>query len=83
MNALGEPLHLLRQFGVNIKELDLLDEKGLTVDQIRDVCAIILGGSPDDYPHPGVDPKGFVKMVDARAKAEPMVRIYVCVMMLC
>ena len=37
----GEPLHLLRQFGINIKELDMLDEKALTADQIRDVCAIM------------------------------------------
>lgn len=37
----GEPLHLLRQFGVSIKELDMLDEKTLTIDQIRDVCAIM------------------------------------------
>lgn len=37
----GEPLHLLRQFGVSIKELDLLDEKTLTADQVRDVCAIM------------------------------------------
>ena len=37
----GEPLHLLRQFGVSIKELDMLDEKALTIDQIRDVCAIM------------------------------------------
>lgn len=45
----GEPLHRLRQFGVCIKELDLLDECSLTVDQIRDVsgsvlyCAVLRG----------------------------------------
>ena len=37
----GEPLHLLRGFGVSIKELDLLDESKLTPDQIRDVCCIM------------------------------------------
>lgn len=37
----GEPLHMLRQFGINIKELDMLDERTLTPDQIRDVCAIM------------------------------------------
>ena len=37
----GEPLHLLRQFGIAIKELDLLDECTLTGDQIRDVCCIL------------------------------------------
>eukprot|EP01006_Ploeotia_vitrea_P046621 TRINITY_DN67042_c0_g1_i5.p1 TRINITY_DN67042_c0_g1~~TRINITY_DN67042_c0_g1_i5.p1 ORF type:complete len:331 (-),score=12.05 TRINITY_DN67042_c0_g1_i5:134-1126(-) len=69
----GEPLHLLRQFGINIKELDMLDEAKLSVDQIRDVCAIIFGGSPDDYPHPGADAKGFVKMVNEKNKVEPKV----------
>jgi hypothetical protein len=39
----GEPLHLLRQFGVSIKELDMLDERELTIDQIRDVsCCCML-----------------------------------------
>jgi hypothetical protein len=37
----GEPLHMLRQFGVSVKELDMLDESTLTADQIRDVCAIM------------------------------------------
>lgn len=69
----GEPLHLLRQFGIAIKELDMLDEKTLTADQIRDVVAIILGGKPDDYPHPGVDAKGFVKMVTDKNNLEPRV----------
>ena len=37
----GEPLHLLRQFGVSMKELDMMDEATLTVDQVRDVCAVM------------------------------------------
>jgi hypothetical protein len=37
----GEPLHFVRQFGINIKELDLMDEKQLTADQVRDVCSIM------------------------------------------
>jgi len=37
----GEPLHMLRQFGIAIKELDMLDEKKLTADQVRDVVAIM------------------------------------------
>jgi hypothetical protein len=35
----GEPLHRLREFGCSIKEFDLLDEKKLTMDQIRRVCS--------------------------------------------
>jgi hypothetical protein len=29
----GEPLHRMREFGVTIKEMDLLDEARLTADQ--------------------------------------------------
>ena len=32
-----------------------------------------LGGSPDDYPHPGVDSSGFVKAITAKNNAEPKV----------
>lgn len=38
----GEPLHRLRQFGVSVKELDMLDERELTIDQIRDVSSMAL-----------------------------------------
>ncbi len=51
----------------------MLDEKRLTADQVKDVCAIILGGSSDDYPHPGVDSKGFVRAVQDRNNKEPKV----------
>ena len=37
------------------------------------VCAIIFGDSSDDYPHPAVDAKGFVRVVTAKNKAEPKV----------
>ena len=69
----GEPLHLTRQFGISVKELDQLDEKQLTADQVRDVCALILGGNADDYPHPAVDAKGFARAVQDRNNQEPKV----------
>ena len=34
----GEPLHRMREFGVTIKEMDLLDEGKLSPEQI---CAVI------------------------------------------
>lgn len=37
----GEPLHRMREFGVHIKELDLLDEKLLTAEQIHVVCNLM------------------------------------------
>ena len=69
----GEPLHKLRQFGINIRELDLLDETQLNVEQIREVCAIIFGGHVDDYPHPGLELERFIEVLTSLNKKEPKV----------
>lgn len=45
-------MHRLREFGIPIKEIDLLDEAKLTLDQIRLFASLLFGGKPDDYPHP-------------------------------
>jgi hypothetical protein len=37
----GEPLHRLREWGVQFKELDLLDEATLSADQMRFCCAMM------------------------------------------
>ncbi len=37
----GEPLHRLREFGCPVRELDLLDEMPLTLEQIRQMCVIM------------------------------------------
>jgi hypothetical protein len=37
----GEPLHRLREFGVTVKEFDLLDEAPLPFEQLRKVCQIM------------------------------------------
>lgn len=37
----GEPLHRLREFGIPVKEIDLLDELKLSKDQIRVICSIM------------------------------------------
>lgn len=37
----GEPMHRLREFGIPVKEFDLLDEAKLTPDQIHAFCAIV------------------------------------------
>jgi hypothetical protein len=37
----GQPLHRIREFGIPVKELDLLDEKSLTLDQIRVFAALL------------------------------------------
>jgi hypothetical protein len=35
----GEPIHKLREFGIDVKEFDLLDEEMLSMDQVRTMCA--------------------------------------------
>jgi hypothetical protein len=37
----GEPLHRIREFGIPIKELDLLDESALDMDQILFFCSLL------------------------------------------
>lgn len=45
----GLPLHRLREFGCTVRELDLLNERSLTPDEINRVCALILGGDRSKY----------------------------------
>jgi hypothetical protein len=37
----GEPLHRLREFGITVKELDLIDEAVLTMEQMKAFCAFM------------------------------------------
>lgn len=37
----GEPLHRLREWGVHLREFDLIDEARLSPDEMRVVCAIV------------------------------------------
>jgi hypothetical protein len=37
----GEPLHRLREFGITAKELDLIDEKKLSMEQMRALCSFM------------------------------------------
>jgi hypothetical protein len=37
----GEPMHRLREFGVLIKEIDMMDSNKLSLDQIRRFCSIM------------------------------------------
>ena len=37
----GTPLHRLREFGVTAKEIDMIDEEKLSIEQMRNVCAFM------------------------------------------
>ncbi len=39
--AYGEPLHRLREFGATIKEIDLIDESLLSVEQMVVMCKLL------------------------------------------
>ena len=69
----AEPLHRCREWGSHFKEFDLLDEGKLSLDQIRTVCALILGGDKTAYPHPAADMKGFLNFVKRQQGTQPAV----------
>jgi hypothetical protein len=69
----GEPMHKLREFGIDIKEFDLLDQSKLSLEQIRVVCATLFGGRPDDYPHPEADAKAFMKYLHVKNQESGLV----------
>ena len=48
----GEPIQRLREFGIVIKELDLLDERKLSLDEVRRVAKIMY--VPSDFFYWGV-----------------------------
>eukprot|EP01034_Spumella_vulgaris_P028939 gene28939-35894_t len=60
----GEPLQRLREFGLSVKELDLMDERRLSLEELRRVCTYIYGGSVDTFPHPEADWNGFIAAVE-------------------
>ena len=69
----GEPLHRIREFGVTMKEMDLLDEQKLSMEQARSFIAAVLGGKAADYPHPELDFQGLVaKIEQMQAEQEPI-----------
>ncbi len=37
----AEPVHRLREFGVTVKEFDLLDEKKLALEEVKKVCSMM------------------------------------------
>lgn len=70
----AEPIHILREFGSAIKELDLIDESTLSSEQMRFVCAqLFLGGKVNGLPHPGADWNDFLSKVKTLNAKEPKV----------
>lgn len=60
----NEALHRMREFGVLMREMDLLDERLLSPDQCRAVCGLILGINENELPHPEAEFDAFVARVN-------------------
>ncbi len=53
-----------REFGVHIKEFDLIDEALLSPDQMRVVCSILYDVTLNDIPHPSADWNSFLAVIE-------------------
>jgi hypothetical protein len=67
----GLPIHRLREFGIHIKEFDLLDEKKLTLDGVMKVAKLIYGEKASEFPEVGADLATFVEHLKKANKTEP------------
>jgi hypothetical protein len=66
-------MHKLREFGIPVKEIDLLDEAKLSAQQIRLFCSLIFGGSSESFPHPDLDWTGFKAAINDANTRTPKV----------
>lgn len=65
------PIHRMREMGFQNRLFDLLDERALTISEVRDYCMLVFGtGVFDGVPEPEVDLAGFLKAIDAIAQQE-------------
>lgn len=69
----GEPLHRLREFGVAVREMDMLDECTLTSEQMRTVVAMILGGRKEDVPRPEIEWEVFSTRMQSLLNESPQI----------
>lgn len=60
------PIHRMREMGFQNRLFDLLDERALTISEVRDYCMLVLGrGAFDGVPEPEMDLKGFLRAVNS------------------
>jgi len=65
------PLHRIREMGFSHKLFDLLDERALTKDELRQFFLLMFGeASLDGTPDPQIDWEGFLKCIDRIANRE-------------
>jgi Mg-chelatase subunit ChlD len=59
----GLPLHRMREMGFHHRLFDLLDERKLSKDELRDLFKILFGAGMAEAPDPEADWKGFCETV--------------------
>eukprot|EP00569_Conticribra_weissflogii_P015070 CAMPEP_0171401232 /NCGR_PEP_ID=MMETSP0880-20121228/7775_1 /TAXON_ID=67004 /ORGANISM="Thalassiosira weissflogii, Strain CCMP1336" /LENGTH=407 /DNA_ID=CAMNT_0011915693 /DNA_START=4 /DNA_END=1227 /DNA_ORIENTATION=- len=62
------PLHRLREMGYQHRVFDMLDERALTHEELRDFCSLLF--CADELPDPSGDWKSFAKNIDDLLKKE-------------
>jgi hypothetical protein len=62
-----------REFGIHLKELDLIDESRISAEQMRMVCSILLGVRVDDFPHPSAEFSAFMDTLRYQLDKSPEV----------
>ncbi len=71
----GEPLHRSREFGISLKDMDLIDEQKLSSDQMRSLTSYLVSdGDAFKMPHPDGDFDKFFKEIKRLSLTAP--RIY-------
>jgi hypothetical protein len=65
----GMPLHRIRELGFHIPVLDVIDERALTIDEVRDLCYVLFAKPLVD---PSVDWRGFVQALANCMKQEKL-----------
>ncbi len=67
----------MREFGVYLKEMDMIDEQLLSPDQIKTVCASLFGVPEGSIPHPEADFNEFYQRIEAlNAENPPMYSLH-------
>ena len=58
------PLHRVREMGCSDRVVDLIDERKLTITEVRDFCLVVLGTKPENLPDPTISWKDFSKALE-------------------
>lgn len=65
------PIHRMRELGFQHRIFDLLDERKLTLSEVREYCMLLFGrGNFDGVPEPDVNFKGFLTATEGMMRNE-------------